>query len=459
MQFWEGGAIANLLFLGCFLLLAVGVRKLLPIVDRWAVPDSVIGGTLGFLLGPSIFGLLPIDQRLMETLAYHGLAIAFVAVGLQEPNRQKKAGGARSFIFGIPALALVQGIAGLLFVLAWSATVTQLHPGFGLMLPLGFSQGPGQALSLGAAWQPLGFEDGGQIGLIMAALGFVWCCLLGVPLVGLARRRGWLAPPPAAEEGAASAERAGPGLPPPGGQEPLAMAIGAIAAVYLCAYGVLLALNSALSAMPKQQSLIWGFHFIVASVLAISSRKIVKGLGSKKLLNDNLLARVAGLVVDFTTVAALSAIELKVLQTYLVPILVVTVIGGTLTLVGSLWLARRAFPEAPFEHALVLFGTSTGTLPTGLTLLRILDPELRGPVASNVVIGASAAVLPGAPLLIVIMPYAINRWPEGFPGAVWADLGMMIGYLALLVVMWRFLGPLRFPAPFASLWPKRDDDG
>ena len=41
--------------------------------------------------------------------------------------------------------------------------------------------------------------DGGGIGLIFAATGFVHCVLLGVPLVMVGRARGWLSPETYAE--------------------------------------------------------------------------------------------------------------------------------------------------------------------------------------------------------------------------------------------------------------------
>ena len=49
-------------------------------------------------------------------------------------------------------------------------------------MPLGFNQGPGQALSFGRAWESSGLVDGGDIGIIMLhwvlfgalRLGFHW---------------------------------------------------------------------------------------------------------------------------------------------------------------------------------------------------------------------------------------------------------------------------------------------
>lgn len=458
MRFWEGGAVTSLLFLAALLVVAVAIRRIVAPVRKMAIPDSVTAGTLGFIFGPSILGIIPLDQAVLETLVYHGLALVFICVALQAPAKARATDGAWSMAIGIPTLALLQGFVGLLVVLIW-CTVTNdpqaLHPGFGFLVPLGFSQGPGQALSIGTQWEAEGLVSGGQIGLIFAACGFAWCCMIGVPLVEIAKWRGWAKDPGRSggqDEEHVPADRPQPGTPPPGAQEPLTWQIVSIGTVYLLTFGALTLLNDLLANAPKIQNLIWGFHFIFASLLAMTCRKMVGVLKIPNRLNDNLLGRIAGLVVDFTTAAALCAVQMPVLEKFFVPIMTFTVVGGTLTLIICLWLAKRAFPSAPFEHALVLFGTSTGTMPTGLTLLRILDPDLKGPVATSTVLGATGAIMLGAPLLIVIMPLPVVGWPETYPMGIYKALGLMVVYGVALFVIWRKVGPLRF-GKLAKLWP------
>ena len=460
MKFWEGGGITDLLFISAILVAAVVIRTLVRPVRRMAIPDAVTAGTLGFILEPKILGWLQFDQDVLEMIVYHGLALVFISVGLQAPVKTAATGGARSMAIGIPTLALIQGFVGLIAILIWAALSGEpQHPGFGFLLPLGFSQGPGQALSLGSAWEAEGLVDGGQIGLIFAALGFAYCCLIGVPLVEFAKWRGWTTDKGRSEtdeEDNFEAPRPPPLTPPPGGQEPLTWQLVCIGGVYLATFGILMGLSEVLVNKPKLATLIWGFHFIVASLVAMGARKMVGVLKIPNRLNDGLLGRIAGTVVDFTTTAALCAVQLPVLEAYLVPILSITIAGGTITLILCLWLAKRAFPSAPFEHALVLFGCSSGTLPTGLALLRILDPELKGPVATSTVLGATGAIVMGAPLLLVIMPMPVFGWPGNFPGSIYATLGAMCIYLVVLGLVWRLAGPLRF-RPLSSLWPLGKD--
>jgi ESS family glutamate:Na+ symporter len=460
MVFWQDSGIVQLLMIAGLLLLAAGIRRLVQ--RRWDIvmPDSMVAGVIGLILGPSLLAVLPFDTAFLEKVVYHALAIVFIAISLQTPVKAKATGNARSMAIGIPLMAMLQGAVGLSVVLIWSAMRgAPVFPGFGLMVPLGFSQGPGQALSLGKAWESMGFADGGQIGLIMAAIGFAWCAVLGVPLISYARKKGWTEDPgrdpsssggPRSEAGGMRELR----LPPPGGMEPLSLQLAGIGAVYLLCWLILWGAGNALAGKPQIVALLFGFHFIISAIIAMVFRRVLDVVPVPNRLNDGLLGRIAGSTVDVATCAAFCAIQISVLEANFLPILVTTSIAGGITLVVCVWAAKRAFPSHPFEHAIVLFGTSTGTMPTGLALLRVLDPELEGPVATSTILGATAAIIFGAPLLLVVIPTATAGFPESFPGPVWIAFGMILVWSAVLVVLLRFAAPFRIMRPFTDFWPR-----
>ena len=452
MKFWEGGAPLSLILIATLLSLAAVLRRVIPGMNRMKIPDSMIAGLLGLALGPSVLGWLPINQDVLEKVVYHGLAVLFIAVSLQSPKGgENSAAGVKSMAFGIPMMAVLQGIIGILLVLIWSASVELIHPGVGLMLPLGFSQGPGQALAMGSAWEELGMVDGGQLGLIMAAMGFLWCVVVGVPLVGLARRRGWLVD---VDGEAIHADDETRKVSAPGGLEPLTGQIAAVAVVYLGAWGLIQLSTAAVGDNAQAVATLYGFHFIIGALLAIAARKILHKVGQDELLDTPLLARISALTVDLVTVSAIAAVQIAVVKDWWFVVLLFTGVGGGVTMVVCLWVARRAFPEASFEHALVLFGAATGTLATGLALLRILDPELRGPVPTSAVLGAAAALPLSAPLLIVLQIPAAG-WPGSYPDRTLMALGALVIYIIALAVGWRLVGGFRLHKPIASFWPSR----
>lgn len=460
MSFWESGLVLTGLWLGVLLLVASALRRSLPPLQRLGIPDSIVAGVVGLILGPGLLGVIPLDPGTLESIVYHGLAILFIAVSLQSPALGKGGGGAVSYAFSIPILALIQAIVGVLVVLGIAAVVGEkTHPGLGLLLPLGFQQGPGQALSLGKAWEATGLVDGSQLGLIIASVGFAWAVLIGVPLVAIGRKLGWAADPGRGGEdgGGEPAEAEAAPTTEVGGLEPLSNQFVAIGAVYLLTYGAVVGLTTVLAGKPQIAAMIWGFHFIIGTLIALAVRSPWRRARALPPLHDGQLGRVAGLTVDVMTCAALSAVSIKVLSANLVPVLILTSLGGFVTLFVILWVARRAYPVAPFEHAVLLFGTATGTLPMGLALLRLLDPDLKGPAASSAVLGSAGALPLGAALLIVVLPYPVANYPDGFPTAVWVALAMCVVYLAVLVVGWWKFGPLRFDGPLLKLWPKGED--
>jgi ESS family glutamate:Na+ symporter len=174
------------------------------------------------------------------------------------------------------------------------------------------------------------------------------------------------------------------------------------------------------------------------------------------LLRDDLLAALSGLAVDLTAVAALSSLEVDALTGQLAPVLVLTTLGGLATLLAVLWLARRAFPDAPFEHAVLMFGTATGTLPTGLALLRVVDPHLRSPAPSSAVIGSALAIPSVAPMLLGLHPLAVEGWRSGRPGWIWASLALLLAFGGLTLLAWARWGGLRAAWRPLSLWPTED---
>jgi len=108
-------------------------------------------------------------------MAYHLLSLSFVALALKAPPKKVVA---RGRIFGTTLSVLfqfgIQGFIGLILTFFFIQTIKpDLYHSFGYLLPLGFSQGPGQAYSIGQSWTAFGVEGAGSVGLTFAALGFV----------------------------------------------------------------------------------------------------------------------------------------------------------------------------------------------------------------------------------------------------------------------------------------------
>ena len=49
-----------------------------------------------------------------------------------------------------------------------------------------------------------------------------------------------------------------------------------------------------------------------------------------------------------------------------------------------------------------MYGMLTGTISSGVLLLREIDPQLETPAANNLVVGSSFGILLGAPVLVLV---------------------------------------------------------
>ena len=79
-----------------------------------------------------------------------------------------------------------------------------------------------------------------------------------------------------------------------------------------------------------------------------------------------------------------------------------------------------------------MYGMMTGTIGSGILLLREIDPEFKTPAANNLVLGSSYGILFGAPLLILVTTAAKSDL------LCYIVMGIIIVYFALLMLFIRF---------------------
>jgi ESS family glutamate:Na+ symporter len=103
--------------------------------------------------------------------------------------------------------------------------------------------------------------------------------------------------------------------------------------------------------------------------------------------------RISGLSIDLTIAASLGAISLTAISNYIFEIVLMIALGVFIAAKLLTRYCRSVFSDNWFKRTLVLFGCATGTLPTGLALLRIVEPNMDSSVATDYMY-ASAIVFP-----------------------------------------------------------------
>lgn len=440
------------------LLLATGLRFRFRFFQRYLIPNAL---TAGFLLLPVynyVVPLLGLNADNLGRMVYHLLSLSFISMTLRrgEPKSAQEREEGRGRIISTSMATLfpwgIQAILGLLFtVLLMRTVMPDLFPAFGMLLPLGFAQGPGQAFAIGEGWVRFGFSGAGSIGLTFAATGFLFSSFGGVFLINLGIRRRWLDDHFIAQIDTSAVKS---GIYPSRKRRPIgaemtteseaidsfSLHVGMVLAVYLVAYLLLLGITEALTLVgPLGADLavnLWGISFIFSALTAILARAIMRGTGLDFVVDNRTLTRISGLSVDLMVVSAIAAISLVVVQAYLIPIILLSLIAGLVTLIVVPWFCSRIFIDHRFHRALLIFGVSTGTLPTGLALLRAIDPEFETPVARDYMFASGLTFVFAIPFILAInLPaYAATTGNMLF---LWAAVG--VGALYTLVVMIAFL--------------------
>lgn len=387
-------------YLSCLLIIGVILRSNISFFQRFLLPSSIIGGIIGLIIHQifkdNSFIQEYIKYPYLESFAYHFFNISFISIGLTPSEEFKKTN--YQLYKGSLWMALMQGITfplqtviGGLFVLIVLYLNYKIHPTFGFLFPLGFNEGPGQALSFGKVWETFGFEDATTIGLTFATLGYIYCIFVGVPLANWGIKKGFVLnikhPPEELIKGIYNNKQFehikysktihNSSL------EPLAFQFSLIGLILLITY---LFIKILIHFLPLDVSkMLWGFFFLFGLAFAVLLRKLLKWFNKDYLINGFLQRKITSFAVDFLVVSTIVAIQIQIIKKYLILVLLISIIGGFLTTFIIIVLGKK-LNQFSFERILAIFGTVTGTTSTGLLLLRIVDPEFKTPVAKEVAI-------------------------------------------------------------------------
>lgn len=398
------------------ILLSNLLRQKLPFIRGSLMPTAVLAGFILLIL--KHLHVLSLDNELMEMLVYHGIALGFIAMSLRVTDRSRRGRGDLTGLRSgavIVSTYLIQGVTGLTITLLLGYTVMPgLFKASGLLLPMGYGQGPGQANNVGMTYEALGFAGGRSFGLAVAAAGYICACVVGVIMLNVLAKRGAVrAGGGAAEEDLTVGFFQDRGeIPVSDSIDKLSVQLAMVLLVYLLTYLVTWGLTSGISALSEGlantvNTLLWGFNFIIGSALAIGVRALLEkaktaGLMRRQYQNNYLLNRLSGFFFDIMIVAGIASIDLQDLSGLWVPFILLSVAGGVVTWFHLKVLCRRVYGDYYYEGLISMYGMLTGTIGSGILLLREIDPDLRTPAANNLVTGSSFGIILGAPVLVLV---------------------------------------------------------
>lgn len=425
------------------LLVANVVRCNVPLLRRSLLPTALLAGLLILCLKPWAAFSAMIDRHVMEMITYHTLGLGFVAMALK--NKKIKSATTTLKVVETGAVTastyIIQGLVGLLIsiplFLWWNKT--DFFYASGLLLPMGYGQGPGQALNFGvtysdwAADQGISFH-GSDLGLSIAAMGFIVGSLVGVVFMNLLRRRRRLS----VRQGD-RVERYTLADYQSEGEIPHSESIDKLT-VQLClvllVYGLVFLLMYGIQSLDlgdfgtkTLKPLVWGFNFLWGTLIGVLVKVIINRLRKshvmqREYINNYTLDRIAGTCFDLMIVAGTAAIDWGHLRGLLLPLILLCLVGAAVTFWYVLRCCKKLYPDYTYEAFFSMFGMLTGTASNGMILLREIDPRFETPAANNLVLQTIPALAFGFPVLL-LMGFA----PQSLQNTL-ITLGIMVVALA-----------------------------
>ncbi|MBQ4570231.1 MAG: hypothetical protein IJB21_00890 [Bacilli bacterium] len=402
-----------------FLMLGNTLRRKIPLFKNLLVPSALLGGALllivNIILKQFGEGNGLVDNRLMQVITYHCLAIGFAAMSLKTEKATHKTNKTQVLEFGVlqGGTYMLQAFVGLAITIVLFL-ITKYGDNVisyvcGLILPLGFGQGPGNALSWDINYTnnpATYFAGNGSFGLSLASIGFVVASVFGVLYINIHKKRSGLKVRNHIlnneinnGEDLSSVE-----LPDNESVDKFTIQAGFVAIAYALSFGFMYLLGII---SDFTNSIAWGFNFLWASLFAMLIKFVVKRLRKHKFMNrayinNYQMDRISGFAFDIMIVAGVSAIEINDIKNYILPIIILSVVGTIITYVYIHKVSRECFKGFEHEFFLMSFGTLTGTASNGMILTKEIDPGLKTPTSSLYILSNFPAMVMIAPLLFLL---------------------------------------------------------
>lgn len=481
------------LLVALWLLCGAALRSRFAVFDRIYIPPSVIAGFVGLLViqtlgrGESTVAVsLAAASNALRDWPATLIAVVFAGMLLPRaivPWKQSIRAAGREVLM-VWIIVLGQTAIGLLATWLIIQPLYDVPASFAMLIETGFAGGHGTANAMGQVFKSpqVGFDEGLDLGLMMATVGLVYGTVSGIVWINLAARWGWISrqanPPdpeidPALHQLQVREQRPSsiPAHPAPAdkarsefsrGIDPLliqaiwlalAMAIGLAlqSAVFYATQTADLASSPATSAAEPSdagtaeemiepavsyQGVLGGFPLFIYTLFGgWIVRKTLKLLDLGELIHEPSISRWTSMAMDLLVVAAIATLNLAAVVKLLIPFSILAICGMVWAAICLLILSRRILPGAHwFQLGLINYGMSTGVTATGFVLLRIVDPELKTEAAKEYAIAApfSAPFIGGGMLTITLPLLVLERVPIGISAAV---LTLVVS--ALVAIGWR----------------------
>ncbi len=396
--------LKSLGLLGSALMIGVFLRGKLRFLQKTFIPASVIGGFLLLILGPQVLNVTGALGIPLEWYRYYSMipgilivpVVAGVPLGLRlgHTGNETDPGFMKNvfplFFIGL-GVSMAQFAVGYLVHLMFRGSYT-LYDQFGIELGIGFVGGHGTAGTLGNTLKEMNlpyWETSQGVATTTATFGIVGGILIGIALINWAARTGRTAllDKPADiptvflrgyEPDIKKQNSMGRETTQSSSVDSLAFHASLIflacGLAYLCIKGAKAANIPVLKSIS-----VWAYGMVCMFIIW----GIICRLKIDYLVDGAVKSHITGSFTEFAVTGAVASLPIKAVATYIVPIVVMCLIGYVVTTGWLLLLSKKLLKGYWFEQMIGTLGMATGVFITGVLLLRICDPDLKSPALTT----------------------------------------------------------------------------
>lgn len=426
---------------GIMLCMGMFLRVKIPAFRKMLVPTGVIAGILGtvFMNVTMEAGLdIGTDMEMFASIVNHLFTVSFISISLTSAPQEEQS-NAGNVLKGTVSM-------GLLWCLLYSMTpviatgvlylmnsITDMSPGYGMLIQFAFCQGPGQSAAYGAIFEQYGWDHASTVAITFASIGFIVAFLIGIPAAKLGVKRGIAKHCGKIDQAILKGyfrkeeqtEYMVKDTTCSSNIETLAFHFALIGVCYVMAVGIGKILSYIPGFLGTSMS---SMMFMNGMYAAYIVKWLMKKLHLDFLQENVLQSKITGWTADYLVVCAFMAVSVNMISRWLVPIIVVVLVTTAVTFAVCFYFGQRIGGANDFERTLGLYGTCTGTVPSGIALVRIIDPEFK--TTTSVELGAmNLVMLASTPVYIFILAYASDSL--SLPFTILALLVCTVVYLIL----------------------------
>jgi len=410
----DWGVIIYIILIGVLLFVGKALKTRVPFLKKVVLPSALLGGFVGLFLSDVVIpGSYHVNPEIMATIVYHMLALGFITLTLKDHKKTENKKKIWSTGMIITSTYALQGFIGILMVMLFFSDKSVAA---GMLLPLGFGQGPGLATSFARNWSDMltGVEStSAALGASYAVIGFLVGGGIGIFLINMiARRRGQDTHQNYDDQSLYKATVEIDTVKEINVIDGLTVQVVIISIIYGLVWLTLYILNQVLLPLGGIGETIFGllvgFNFIIGIFYALLFKYILKvtskkGINISFAKNDYLLSNLSSLFFNYMITGAVLTITFGFLKDYGWLLLSITMVGALITVFYVWFVTKRVYTAYNDEYFVGLFGMLTGVASTGIALLKGIDKNLETPVADEMAMGSATAITMALPIFGVLM--------------------------------------------------------